>query len=108
MGVLVGAVVALTLLCAVLVNGQRKQTTRINDNRVQQTRQGCEERNEERAILRTYFADQVKQTKALPESAFKLFEVEKDTALNRLEGYVTSLSPLNCGAKVQAVRDAID
>lgn len=95
----------------------------IQSSRVEQTGKACHERNAERKLFRdnltaplvTYFKGQRKQTEELPPAVFVQFDVAKPVALRRIDkviaGLVTAeleLAPLNCKARVQAVRDTLD
>lgn len=83
------------------------QGAQINSNRVEQTRTGCRERNEERKILHDFFKQQLEQTRGAPAAAFEQFKVPKSLALSRYEGAVIALTPLPCRQKVREVRDAV-
>lgn len=97
---------------------------RIQTSRVDQARQSCRERNEERALFRDkltdplvrYFKGQRKQTERIPRAAFEQFRpITKKQALARVDRAVRGLKdarrelhPLNCRARARAVRNAAD
>ena len=100
--------VYITAIGALAYNAQQNNLMRINDNRVEQTRQSCRERNEERTILRENFRTQRQQTRKVPAAAFAQFGVSKQEALARLDGAIREFHRLDCGERVRAVRDALD
>lgn len=118
------AVAILLVLMAVLFAVNQGTAGDINQNRVEQTRKSCRERNEERALFRDkfarplvrYFEGQRKQTERVPPAAFVQFRpITKAEALGRLDRVVRGvkdarreLRPLNCKARVKAVRDSLD
>ena len=85
-----------------------RQDEKLNGNRVEQTRQSCRERNEERRIFRANFTRQLEQTRLVPAGAFEVFNVTKAEAIARLKESRAAFHPLDCRARVDAVRDTLD
>lgn len=98
------------------------QDSDITGNRVEQTRQGCRERNVERFLLRRKFAaplienlrTQRAQTREVPDAALEQFGVTKREAIDSLNGSIRgfkkakqALHPLDCKARVRDVRDTL-
>ena len=104
----VALAVYISVIGALAWDASRDSIGRIVDYRVEQTRQACVERNEERAVLRGNFRTQRQQTRRVPAALFEQFNVTKREALARLDGAIREFHRLDCKARAAAVQDALD
>lgn len=104
---LAAATIALLVSIAVFVR-LNEQDEKLNDSRVEQTAQGCRERNEEREIFRSQLHRQLAQTMRIPARLIEEFGVTKPEALAGIRRQISELQPLDCTARVDAVRDTLD
>ncbi len=82
----------------------RRAFLQIERSRVEQTRRGCDGRNEDRRVARRQINRQIRQTKSFPPSIFRAFGISRRRALRNLRRDRRDQHGIDCAKAVAEVR----